>query len=124
MGAVDDLAAICKATRESQGQTLNDFYGTSKTKRTWGFRVENPNRICPTTDRRYGSPLNGQVLTLIDRLDLTFTQRVEGDSCWADVERSIKGLVSIPEHDREMVLAAALGVFMRSYQTSVINEKE
>ena len=121
MGITEDLAAICRSTRQSQGKSLEAFYGTGKTARSWGYRLENPNGLHLRDGKRQGSPMHEKVAGIIDRLGLTLAPTTDSDSCWADVERTIKGLQTIPEHDREMVLAAALGVFSQAYQKSVMD---
>ena len=118
MGVTEDLAVICKSTRVSQGKSLEGFYGSGKTARSWGYRLENPGRVHPRSKKRFGSPMHAKLAELLDRMGLTLAPATNSDACWADVERTIKGLQSIPEHDREMVLAAALGVFSHAYKTS------
>ena len=123
MGITEDLGSICKSTREAQGKSLEAFYGTGVTARGWGFRLENPGGI-NGDGSRMGSPMHEKLAELIDRMGLTLAPATNTEACWADVERSIMGLNSIPKHDREMVLAAALGAFSRSYQTSVMDAWE
>lgn len=124
MPITEDLGAICKSTRISQGKSLEAFYGTGKTARSWGFRLENPNGIHLRNGKRIGSPLHWKLAELIDRLGLRFAPKDDGEACWADVERKILSLQTIPEHDRKLVLAAALGVFSRAYQTSERDEED
>ena len=124
MGVTEELGSICKSTREAHGKSLEAFYGTGKTARSWGYRLENPNGLHLRDGKRQGSPLHEKVAGIIDRLGLTLAPHTNTESCWADVERSIMGLNSIPKHDREMVLAAALGVFSRSYEHWVMDEKD
>ena len=122
MGVAEELGGICRSTRLAQGKTFEEFYGTTRTARAWGHRLENPNGLHVRDGKRIGSPMHHRVAALIDRLGLTLAPAIHTESCWAKVESSIMGLNSIPEHDREMVLAAALGVFSRAYQTSVMDE--